>query len=137
VVPPTVTAPPEGPTLDPSTLPPDDGTGTGRPTGSGHYTGITPDQTGDGPNLDQGLGIDRGLTVNLGDPYDLSDLDLTGTSGNDHLLATGITPELDADLGAADDVSQFLDTNWDTPQRQSHVDTTTWNLDLDGDGIFD
>jgi hypothetical protein len=126
---------PEDPTLDPSTLPPDDGTGTGRPDGSGHYTGITPDQTGDGPNLDQGLGIDRGLTVNLGDPYDLSDLDLTGTSGNDQLLATGITPDLDADLGAADDVSQFLDTNWDTPQRQSHVDTTTWNLD--GDGTFD
>jgi hypothetical protein len=131
---------PDGPTLDPTTLPPDDGTGTDRPTGSGHYTGITPDQTGDGPDLTQGLGIDRGLTVNLGkDPHDLSDLDLdlTGTSDNDQLLATGITTDLDADLGAADDMSHFLDTNWDTPQQQSHIDTTTWNLDLDSDGIPD
>jgi hypothetical protein len=67
----------DGPTVDPSTLPPDDGTGTGHGSGSGHYSGITPDQTGDGADLNQGLGVDRGPTVNLGDNrFDLRGLRL-------------------------------------------------------------
>jgi hypothetical protein len=65
---------PQGPTADPSTLPPENGTGTGRPSGSGHYAGITPDQTGGGADLSQGLGVSRGPTFDLDDDDDGPDL---------------------------------------------------------------
>jgi hypothetical protein len=80
------------PTADPSNLPPDDGTNSDRPTGSGHYNGITPDQTGDGPNPNQGIGIDRGPNVNLGD----NRFDLTG-------IRVGDAPGTDSPLRAVDE----------------------------------